>query len=139
MKVCFILSRGVSVRARQRDAFSRLGASLVFLIDWNKARKVLREWFSKRCRPRSRLGGATSFGHRGFLELAGANSSLGGRHATPARIGFGERLDQRLGAMQLSIFLRPFCAFRPKPCCEGGSVGWREIASRRTRPASATC
>ena len=40
-----------STTASGRDAFlETLGASLVFLIDWNKARKMLREWVSKRMR-----------------------------------------------------------------------------------------
>jgi hypothetical protein len=83
-----------------RDVFlEAVGASLVFLIDWNKARKVLRTWVS--------TGDAVHildwaarhrFGHRSFLELGGSELVAAAvRHAAPARIGFGERLDRALG------------------------------------------
>ena len=56
------------------DAVARLGASLVFLIDWNKARKSLR-----RLIPKSAAVAALDWaadhevGHRGFLEVGGDN------------------------------------------------------------------
>jgi uncharacterized protein Yka (UPF0111/DUF47 family) len=85
---------------RGRDAFlEAVGASLVFLIDWNKARKLLRRWLGK--------SGAIAIldwaarqrvGHRAFLELGGAELVASAVHqAAPARIGFGDRLDQALG------------------------------------------
>ncbi len=47
---------------KERDGFlEAVGASLVFLIDWNKARKVLRVGFERRLHPNPRLGGAPSF------------------------------------------------------------------------------
>jgi uncharacterized protein Yka (UPF0111/DUF47 family) len=86
--------------ASARNEFlSALGAALVFLIDWNKARKLLRTWVAKAdavvildWAARHRIG------HRAFLELGG-NDLLGAavRNAAPNRIGFGERLDQALG------------------------------------------
>lgn len=86
--------------AAERNAFlEAVGASLVFLIDWNKARKVLTgfvgrddaiailEWAA-----RNRVG------HRGFLELGGRDLiTRAVHHAVPARIGFGERFDAVLG------------------------------------------
>jgi uncharacterized protein Yka (UPF0111/DUF47 family) len=83
-----------------RDAFlEALGASLVFLIDWNKARKVLRQWMAKGDAVRVLEWAAQSrLGHRGFLELGGAELvSSAIRHTAPARIGFGERLERALG------------------------------------------
>jgi len=92
-----------------RDAFlETVGASLVFLIDWNKARKLLRSWVAKddaagilEWAARRRIG------HRAFLELGGGEL-LGAavRSAAPARIGFGERLDQVLGRDAALAFLK---------------------------------
>jgi uncharacterized protein Yka (UPF0111/DUF47 family) len=89
-----------SESAERRNTFlTALGASLVFLIDWNKARKLLRSWVSKddavhilEWAARHRIG------HRGFLELGG-DELLGAavRNVAPTRIGFGERLDEALG------------------------------------------
>jgi uncharacterized protein Yka (UPF0111/DUF47 family) len=92
-----------------RDAFlTALGACLVFLIDWNKARKLLRNWVTKDDAVRI-LGWAARhrIGHRAFLELGG-NELLGAavRNAAPTRIGFGERLNQVLGRDAAMDFLK---------------------------------
>jgi uncharacterized protein Yka (UPF0111/DUF47 family) len=92
-----------------RDAFlEALGASLVFLIDWNKARKVLREWVPKNDAVRILDWAARHrVGHRGFLELGGADFVAAAvHHATPTRIGFGERLDRALGREAAVDFLK---------------------------------
>ena len=92
-----------------RDTFlAALGASLVFLIDWNKARKLLRSWVAKDDAVRILDWAARHrIGHRGFLELGG-NDLLGAavRNAAPSRIGFGERLDQALGRVAAIDFLK---------------------------------
>ncbi len=88
--------------AADRNAFlTALGAALVFLIDWNKARKLLRDWVAKEDAVRILDWAARQrSGHRAFLELGGNELiSTAVRNAAPARIGFGERLDQAsLGA-----------------------------------------
>ena len=95
--------------AEDRDAFLEMvGASLVFLIDWNKARKLLRSWVAKDDAVRILEWGARHrIGHRAFLELGG-NELLGAavRSAAPTRIGFGERLDQVLGRDAAMEFLK---------------------------------
>ena len=55
-----------------KDALERLGANIVFLIDWNKARKSLRRLVSK-SEARSVLEWAAEkeIGHRGYLEIGG--------------------------------------------------------------------
>jgi len=76
-----------------------VGAALVFLIDWNKARKALRklvgnsdaihvlDWAARH-----------AVGHRAFLELGGTELVASAvRHAAPARIGFGDELCDVLG------------------------------------------
>jgi hypothetical protein len=95
-----VTGRYSSAQSEARNAFlEAVGASLVFLIDWNKARKVLREWVTN--------GDAVHIldwaarhrvGHRGFLEFGGAELVASAvHHAASSRIGFGERLDNTLG------------------------------------------
>ncbi len=108
-----------------RDAFlEAIGAALVFLIDWNKARKVLRLWVGK--------GDAIAIldwaarnlvGHRAFLELGGADLVASAvRHAIPTRIGFGERLDSSLGRESAVDFLRTVLKISTEALLEGRSV-----------------
>lgn len=110
---------------KQRDDFlATVGASLVFLIDWNKARKVLRTWISKAdavvvldWAARHRVG------HRGFLELGGSELVASAvHHATPQRIGFGERLDHALGRTAAVDFLKSVLRIASEALQEGGSV-----------------
>ena len=111
--------------AKSRDNFlAALGASLVFLIDWNKARKIFRNWVPS--------GDAANildwaarhqFGHRAFIELGGADlvaSSV--HHATPARIGFGDRLDRVLGRAAAVDFLKGVLRSSAEALLQGGSV-----------------
>ncbi len=85
-----------------------VGAALVFLIDWNKARKALRklvgnsdaidvlDWAAR-----------AAVGHRAFLELGGSELIASAvRHAAPARIGFGDELGNVLGREATIEFLQ---------------------------------
>ena len=111
--------------AKRRDAFlEALGASLVFLIDWNKARKVLRSWVPKADAVRILDWAARNrVGHRGFLELGGAELVASAvRNATPKRIGFGERLDRALGRDAAVDFLKTVLRASAEALLEGGSV-----------------
>ncbi len=112
-------------KTKTRDEFlEAIGASLVFLIDWNKARKLLRTWVSK--------GDAVTildwaarnrFGHRGFLELGGgALVASAVQHAVPARIGFGDRLDRVLGRAAAVDFVKTVLRICAEVLLEGGSV-----------------
>lgn len=106
---CLITGRYDAETSERRDAFlEALGAALVFLIDWNKGRKALRslvdnadavrilEWAARR-----------EIGHRAFLELGGSDLVASAvRRATPARIGFGERLSDALGRDEAVDFLK---------------------------------
>jgi uncharacterized protein Yka (UPF0111/DUF47 family) len=108
-----------------RDAFlENLGASLVFLIDWNKARKVLREWVSKTDALRILNWAALHrVGHKAFLELGGGELvGLAVRHATPTRIGFGERLERSLGRDAAVDFLKTVLRVSAEALLEGSSV-----------------
>ncbi len=93
----------------RRDAFlEAIGAALVFLIDWNKARKALRKLISNGDAIRVLTWGARNeIGHRAFLELGGVNLIASAvRHAVPARIGFGEELGSVLGREATVEFLK---------------------------------
>jgi uncharacterized protein Yka (UPF0111/DUF47 family) len=101
-----------------------IGASLVFLIDWNKARKVLQAWITKADAIRVLDWAAHNrFGHRGFLELGGSELVASAvRHAAPARIGFGERLDHVLGRDGAVDFLKTVLRVSAEALLEGSSV-----------------
>ena len=80
----------------------------MFLIDWNKARKLLRNWVAKNDAVGILVWAARHrIGHRAFLELGG-DELIGAavRNAAPTRIGFGERLDQALGRDDAVDFLK---------------------------------
>lgn len=111
--------------AESRDAFlESLGAALVFLIDWNKARKVLRGWISKSDAIRVLSWAAHHrFGHRAFLELGGGDLVAAAvHHATPTRIGFGERLDNVLGRDAAVDFVKTVLRVSAEALAEGGST-----------------
>jgi uncharacterized protein Yka (UPF0111/DUF47 family) len=111
--------------AADRNAFLHaLGAALVFLIDWNKARKLLRSWVAKDDAARILEWAARQrIGHRGFLELGG-NELIGTavRNAAPTRIGFGERLDQALGRNAAVDFLKTAMRVSTEALSAGRSV-----------------
>ncbi len=110
--------------AQSRDCFlEAVGAALVFLIDWNKARKVLRQWVSKGDAIRILDWAARNrVGHRGFLELGGGELVVSTiRHAAPARIGFGERLDTTLGREAAVDFLKSVLRISAEGLLEGRS------------------
>ncbi|WP_291685240.1 hypothetical protein [Bradyrhizobium sp.] len=111
--------------AADRNAFlGALGAALVFLIDWNKARKLLRSWVAKDDATRILDWAARQrIGQRGFLELGG-NELIGAavRNAAPTRIGFGERLDQALGRNAAVDFLKTAMRVSTEALSAGRSV-----------------
>jgi hypothetical protein len=94
---------------KNRNAFlEAIGAALVFLIDWNKARKSLRalvdgqsavrilDWAARR-----------DIGHRAYLECGGSELVAAAiRRAAPARIGFGDELATVLGHDNAVDFLK---------------------------------
>ncbi|WP_374376281.1 hypothetical protein [Dongia sp.] len=94
--------------AKQRDAaLSAIGAALVFLIDWNKARKRLRNFMSKAA-ALELLGWAADqrIGHRGFLKLGGENLIFAALEGAGKNLGIGRPLDQVLGDADTQSFMR---------------------------------
>ena len=90
------------------DALGFLGSRLVFLIDWNRARKQLRG-FQRSVDRIALLGWAaeTETGHRGFLELGGATLVNRAIEATAgSAMRFGDRLCDVLGDAETAAFLQ---------------------------------
>ena len=85
-----------------------LGSRLVFLIDWNKARKQLRGFLPGRERFGVLLWAARNdVGHRGFLELGGARLVNEAIEATAdSAMHFGDRLCDVLGTEPAVAFLQ---------------------------------
>jgi len=110
--------------ADRNRCLAALGAGLVFLIDWNKARKVLRNLVSKSDAIQILSWAARHrVGHRGFLELGGEDL-IGSvvRNAAPTRIGFGERLEQALGRDAAIDFLKTVMRAATEALGSGRSV-----------------
>lgn len=110
-EAAFYLVRGkfAYAEAGARDDFLEyLGSRLVFLIDWNKARKALQHFLGKN----GAIGllgwaAAQECGHRGFLELGGAELIYEVvQRIAAGRIRYGQRLDEALGEAECVEFLR---------------------------------
>jgi hypothetical protein len=111
--------------AGQRNAFlEAVGSTLVFLIDWNKARKVLRTFVAKDRAVRILDWAARNkVGHRAFLELGGGELITGAvRNVAPARIGFGEQLATVLGDDASIDFLKGVLRISTQALREGRSA-----------------
>jgi hypothetical protein len=120
-----VTGRYSTAKSDARDAFlEAVGASLVFLIDWNKARKVLRERVPNGDAARILHWAARHrVGHRGFLELGGADLVASAvHHAASSRIGFGERLDNALGENGAIDFLKTVLRVSTEALLHGSSV-----------------
>ena len=101
-----------------------VGAALVFLIDWNKARKALRKLISNGDAIHVLDWAARhEVGHRGFLELGGTELIASAvRRAAPARIGFGEELGNVLGREATLKFLQTALRLSTEALREGRSA-----------------
>lgn len=85
-----------------------LGSRLVFLIDWNRARKQLRGFLKGEQRLRLlRWAADANIGHRGFLEMGGAQLIWGAVETTGATsIHLGDRLSDVLGEESAFAFVQ---------------------------------
>ena len=85
-----------------------LGSRIVFLIDWNKARKALQTFVGKNAAIDLLVWAAAhDFGHRAFLVLGGADLIFEAvHHAAAGRIPYGIRLDAALGPAECVEFLQ---------------------------------
>ena len=94
--------------AELRAYLEFLGSRLVFLIDWNRARKQLRGFLRGRQRVELlKWAAEAEVGHRGFLELGGARLIDNAIEATAgSAMHFGDRLCDVLGDEAALSFLR---------------------------------
>lgn len=101
-----------------------IGAGLVFLIDWNKARKALSKLVAKPSALRIVTWGARNgWGHRAFLELGGPELVASAiRSAAPTRIGYGESLEKALGHEVSIEFLQSVLRISTQSLLKGYSV-----------------
>ena len=98
----------VAAEEQRRRFLEHLGSRLVFLIDWNKARKALQTFVDKR-EAVDILGWAAGHdhGHRAFLELGGTDLVFEAiRRTAVGRIPYGTRLDATLGTAECVKFLQ---------------------------------
>ena len=106
----FYLATGSMTAADDAGCLSYLtflGSRLVFLIDWNRARKQLRQFLRGPDRVALLLSMAEAdIGHRGFLELGGARLVNQAIEATAgSSMHFGDRLCDVLGDAETLAFL----------------------------------
>ncbi len=114
-----------------------LGSRLVFLIDWNRARKQLRSFLRGQDRlALLRWAADEEIGHRGFLELGGASLVNEAIEASAgSSMHFGDRLCDVLGDAETLEFLR----FVFKAATEGLLAGQSQgFIQDRVRVALAT-
>jgi len=114
-----------------------LGSRLVFLIDWNRARKQLRGFLRGPDRVALLHWAAEAeVGHRGFLELGGAHPVNQAVEATAGTsMHFGDRLCDVLGDQESAEFLRFVFRASTEGMLAGGS---RTLIHDRIRVALAT-
>ncbi|WP_374545210.1 hypothetical protein [Rhodoblastus sp.] len=107
----FVLLNGVFSARDEADLdhyLEFLGSRIVFLIDWNKARKTLQLFTGKNAAIDILTAAARQDeGHRAFLELGGAELVYEAiRNAAPGRIAYGVPLNRALGEGECDAFLR---------------------------------
>jgi uncharacterized protein Yka (UPF0111/DUF47 family) len=95
-------------RAQLESFLTVLGSRLVFLIDWNRARKRLRNFVDGAgCLEILRWAADQHYGHRAFLQLGAERLVYEAvEQATPSPIRYGQRLDEVLGREQTVTFLK---------------------------------
>ncbi len=124
-------SIGVFVAADEdvlREYLAYLGSRIVFLIDWNKARKQLKEFLNNKATVAVLKWGADNdVGHCGFLKMGGAQLVYGaieqGARGVPR---YGVKLEEILGTEKATDFLE-FCL---KTCSDGLLSGKSEFLIR---------
>jgi uncharacterized protein Yka (UPF0111/DUF47 family) len=91
-----------------RACLEWLGSRIVFLIDWNRARKELRGFLRGGWRIEVlRWAAEAEVGHRGFLELGGARTVNEAIEATAgSAVHFGDRLCDVIGDDEAEAFIR---------------------------------
>jgi len=124
----YLLTTGTYVASSDDDLaryLDHLGSRIVFLIDWNKARKRLQGFVSKsNAIEVLRWAANHDFGHRALLEIGGEKLLAEAvEFAAGEALHYGDRLDNLVGDERAISFL--------KTACERACVGLRQQHSRR--------
>lgn len=86
---------------------SFLGSRIVFLIDWNHTRKLLREFLPKHDGVRLlKWAAENNIGHRGFLKLGGERLLYEAIEFAQQALRYGEKLHEALGAEQALDYMK---------------------------------
>jgi hypothetical protein len=107
--IFYLVTGHYSADSPELDRFLEfLGSRIVFLIDWNKARRALQTFVGKNTAIDLLAWAAKhNFGHRAFLTLGGADLIFDAvDRAASGRIRYGVRLDQALGSAECQEFLQ---------------------------------
>lgn len=107
------------------DFLAHLGSRIVFLIDWNKARKRLQAFVGKKTAIEVlKWAAENDFGHRALLEIGG-EQALGEavEYAAGPQLRYGQRLDGLISEEAAAAFLREAMRL--------ASMGLRQRRSRR--------
>ncbi|MEN6542612.1 DUF47 family protein [Parvibaculum sp.] len=94
-------------RAALERYLSFLGSRIVFLIDWNHTRKLLREFLPKHDGIRLlKWAAENNIGHRGFLKLGGERLLYDAIEFAQQALRYGEKLHEALGAEQALDYMK---------------------------------
>jgi uncharacterized protein Yka (UPF0111/DUF47 family) len=115
-------------KSELEDYLRFLGSRLVFLIDWNRARKQLRKFAPKRvCLEVLKWAADNDVGHRGFLQSGGEQLVLEALQvAGRIPLQLAGRLSDTLGAEKTAELLK----FTLKAATDGLKEGWSESLVR---------
>jgi len=107
----YLLTTGTFVaktEAELKAYLDHLGSRIVFLIDWNRMRKRLRGFVSKRRTIEVLTWAANNdFGHRALLEIGGEHALAEAvEYAVGKQLRYGQRLDDLIGEGNAVEFLR---------------------------------
>jgi len=110
------------------DYLECLGSRLVFLIDWNRARKRLRKLASKRvCSDVLQWAAANDVGHMAFLKLGGEQLVLDALQLSSRMpVGVGGQLSDIIGPERAAEFLK----FTLRTATEGLLAGHSDLLIR---------
>jgi hypothetical protein len=124
----YLLATGVHTARDDRglDGFlAHLGSRIVFLIDWNRMRKRLRAFVSKRRAIGAlKWAAANDYGNRGLIEIDGEQALAEAvEYAAGKQLRYGQRLDELISDERATGFLREAMRL--------ASVGLQQRRSRR--------
>jgi uncharacterized protein Yka (UPF0111/DUF47 family) len=116
--------RTCATTAELRDLLTLIGSKLVFLIDWNRARKRLSRFMKKADAVAAlRWAADHDHGHRGFLETGGERLIYNALERTaPSQLRYGARLDEVMGREATLAFVEAVLRITSEAMQQGRSL-----------------